>query len=247
MYTNYIIVLKLKSCYTIISIQTNSTKMKSLGDIMNIAAYIKTSMVDFDGHLCATVFTKGCNMVCDYCHNKDMNDVQSSINEEEILNHLEKRKGILTGVTLSGGEPTLQEGLIDFISKIKYLGYDIKLDTNGSNPVMLKTLHRLGLLDYVAMDLKTAPNNYKALTGMDFEHVRASYDFVRTLKNYEFRTTMYPKVSFEDIDKLLEMVDISHYVLQQYRPGHSLALDAYENQELLTFAKRKGIRIRGVH
>jgi pyruvate formate lyase activating enzyme len=214
---------------------------------MRIAAYIKTSMVDFDGHLSATVFTKGCNMVCDYCHNRDLNDLTSEIREDDILMHLEKRKGILTGVTISGGEPTLQEDLIDFITKIKHLGYEIKLDTNGSNPNMLKALYDLCLIDYVAMDLKTSPNNYKALTGMDFEQVRESYDFVRTLQHYEFRTTMYPKVSFEDIDELLEMVNIRHYVLQQYRPVHNLALHAYKDLELLNFAEIKGIRVRGVH
>jgi pyruvate formate lyase activating enzyme len=214
---------------------------------MKIAAYIKTSMVDFDGHLSATVFTKGCNMVCDYCHNRELNDLTSEIREDDILMHLEKRKGILTGVTISGGEPTLQEDLIDFITKIKRLGYKIKLDTNGSNPNMLKALYDLCLIDYVAMDLKTSPNNYKALTGMDFEEVRESYDFVRTLQHYEFRTTMYPKVSFDDIDGLLEMVDIRHYVLQQYRPVHNLALHAYEDLELMNFAKIKGMRVRGVH
>jgi len=213
---------------------------------MNIAAYIKTSMVDFDGHLSATVFTKGCNMTCDYCHNRDLKDQSTPIEEEEIMEHLRKRKGILTGVTLSGGEPTLQEDLGEFIAKIKHLGYKIKLDTNGSNPVMLKTLHRLGLVDYVAMDLKTAPENYKAITGMDFEHVRESYDFIRTLEHHEFRTTMYPKVSFKDVHKILEMVNKAHYVLQQYRPNHHQALKAYEDMDLMTFAKEKGIRIRGV-
>ncbi|MDF1617448.1 anaerobic ribonucleoside-triphosphate reductase activating protein [Petrocella sp. FN5] len=213
---------------------------------MNIAAYIKTSMVDFDGHLSATVFTKGCNMICDYCHNRDLKNQPSLMDEEEVLKHLDKRKGILTGVTLSGGEPTLQEDLIDFVTKVKNLGYAIKLDTNGSNPAMLKTLHSLGLIDYVAMDLKTAPSNYRKLTGMDFEQVRESYDFVRNLQHYEFRTTMYPEVSFEDVGMLLKMVDRGHYVLQQYRPNHSHALKPYEDQELLTFAKVNGIAIRGM-
>ncbi|MCF8020444.1 MAG: anaerobic ribonucleoside-triphosphate reductase activating protein [Vallitaleaceae bacterium] len=214
---------------------------------MNIAAYIKTSMVDFDGHLGATVFTKGCNMICNYCHNRDLNDQSPTMDEAAILKHLEKRKGILTGVTLSGGEPTLQEDIINFATKVKQLGYAVKLDTNGSNPQILKALCRLGLVDYVAMDLKTAPNNYKAITGMDFEQVRESYNFVSTLKHYEFRTTMYPKVSFDDIAKLAKMVDTGHYVIQQYRPNHSEALKPYEDQELLTFAKKKGIRIRGVN
>lgn len=219
---------------------------KTSGDFMNIAAYIKTSMVDFNGHLSATVFTKGCNMACDYCHNRDLNDLPTRIEEDAIMEHLRKRKGILTGVTLSGGEPTLQEDLIEFATKVKRLGYKIKLDTNGSNPIMLKALHRLGLVDYVAMDLKTAPENYKAITGMDFEHVRESYDFIRTLEHHEFRTTMYPKVSFEDVHKLLKMVNRAHYVLQQYRPNDSQALKAYEDLDLMAFAKEKSIRIRGI-
>jgi len=227
--------------------QLKMTVERYQSDTMNIAAYIKTSMVDFDGHLSATIFTKGCNMVCDYCHNWDLNNQNSTIKEEAILEHLKKRKGILTGVTISGGEPTLQEDIIDFATKVKNLGYRLKLDTNGSNPLKLKALYRLGLVDYVAMDLKTAPYNYKKLTGMDFDKVKESYDFVKTLEHYEFRTTMYPKVSFEDVSKLLKMVDRSHYVLQQYRPNHNLALKAYEDQDLLEFAKQNKVQIRGIH
>lgn len=125
---------------------------------MIIAGLDKNSFVDYPGKIAATVFTPYCNLNCYYCHNRilllsDAGKSQFTVNE--VVAFLEKRKGFLDGVVITGGEPTLQEGLKEFIQIVKALGYAVKLDTNGTNPEILKELLNKGLLDYVAMDIKS--------------------------------------------------------------------------------------------
>ena len=129
---------------------------------MIICGMEKFSMVDYDGYISCTVFTKGCNFLCPFCHNSSLvTGAAAEIPEEEVFDYLTKRKGLVDAVCITGGEPTLQRGLREFIEKVRALGYKVKLDTNGTNPRLLGELLGAGLLDYVAMDIKT-----------DFEHYR---------------------------------------------------------------------------
>jgi pyruvate formate lyase activating enzyme len=214
--------------------------------MMDIAAYIKTSLVDYEGHLCATIFTKGCNMSCDYCHNKALDGMEDLIAFEEVLDHLNKRKGVLTGVTFSGGEPTLQEDLMDAMRQVKALGYLVKLDTNGSRPEILKDLIHEGLVDYIAMDLKTSPKKYQHLTGIEFDSVKESIALIQSLPHYEFRTTMFPEVTFEDVEELIEMVGVAPYVLQQYRKNNAEDMTPYTDNLLKDFTSKHKLRLRGI-
>ena len=135
---------------------------------MKICGLQKTTLLDFPGHVAATVFTGGCNFRCPFCHNSDLlgNDAEVIYTDEEVLKFLAKRKGILEGVAITGGEPTLQPDLREFILRVRELGYRIKLDTNGSRPDVLKSLCEEGLIDYVAMDIKTCKERYPEVTGI---------------------------------------------------------------------------------
>lgn len=145
---------------------------------MDFRGLQKTTLLDYPGIIAATVFTAGCNFRCPFCHNGDLVLAANSlprIEETEVLAFLQKRKGILKGLCISGGEPTLQKGLPDFIQKVKDLGYLVKLDTNGSNPEMLKVLLENGLLSYVAMDIKNSPDSYEKTIGvMPLNHCEGS-------------------------------------------------------------------------
>ncbi len=152
-------------------------------------------MVDFEGHLCATVFTAGCNFRCPYCHNSDLVNIATPpiMTEDEFFAFLDKRKGLLDSICVSGGEPTLQPDLETFIKKIKEKGYLVKLDTNGTNFALLKTLIDKKLVDHVAMDIKNSLSAYPktACGNFDIEQIKKS---VALLKEghlpYEFRTTL---------------------------------------------------------
>ena len=135
---------------------------------MKICGLNKTTLLDYPGKVAATVFLGGCNFRCPFCHNSSLvlhENQQPEISQEDVLNFLKKRRGILDGVCITGGEPTLQKALPDFLSQIKELGYHIKLDTNGSHPQIIKTLWESHLIDKVAMDIKTSKASYPLLTG----------------------------------------------------------------------------------
>lgn len=165
----------------------------------------KLSLLDYPGKMASTLFTGGCNFRCPFCHNKDLvflPENMTEMKEEDIFSYLHKRKGLLEGVCVSGGEPLLQEGIEDYLSKIKDMGYLIKLDTNGSNPEKLKELVEMGLLDYVAMDVKNAPDAYGKTIGIeqyDITPIRESVSYL--LENhvpYEFRTTIVKEYHSEE-------------------------------------------------
>ncbi len=164
---------------------------------MQILGLEKMSLVDFDGLVAATVFTGGCNFLCEFCHNSALvlsyKDIPT-LDENEVLSYLKKRKGILDGVCISGGEPTLQKDLFSFAEKLKNIGYKVKLDTNGTNPEAIKYLYKNGLVDYFAMDIKNDRSNYAKIIGFDSfdtKKVEQSVDFFLSFNaNYEFRTTL---------------------------------------------------------
>lgn len=234
---------------------------------MIIKGFIKTSLIDYPGHVASTLFTSGCNFRCPYCHNRDLallEDDNRSCNQgytlfdpEEILLHLEKRKRVLDGVCISGGEPTLQLDLIDFIKKIKNLGLKVKLDTNGSQPWVLKQLFDQQLVDYVAMDIKNAPESYSRTSGVyvDYTFIKASIELIQQSGvPHEFRTTVVKEFHTADdifaIAHTLNQTD--HYYLQQFRPCSSQikeGFSAYEDatlkdwqDQLTSHSKNCGLR-----
>ncbi|RGT71797.1 anaerobic ribonucleoside-triphosphate reductase activating protein [Ruminococcus sp. AF18-22] len=164
---------------------------------MVIQGLQKLTLLDYPGKVACTLFTAGCNFRCPFCHNASLVthvDRKNDIPEEEALAFLKKRQGLLDGVCITGGEPLLQPDIEVFIRKIRDLGYLIKLDTNGSNVLLLKHLIEEGLLDYVAMDIKNAPDKYGVTIGIeeyDLENILQSVDFLLSGSiPYEFRTTV---------------------------------------------------------
>lgn len=166
---------------------------------MKISGFQKTSLIDYPGYIVSIVFTQGCNFRCPYCHNSDLLFSESTSKEyfpaEYIYSFVKNRKRLIDGVSISGGEPTLQPGLIDFIKDIKAMCLKVKLDTNGSRPEILETLLNNQLLDYIAMDIKGSLYNYEKIINQ-----KINTDFIKTsialIQNsgidYEFRTTVIP-------------------------------------------------------
>ncbi len=190
---------------------------------MVFAGFQKLTLLDFPGRMACILFTKGCNMRCPFCHNGSLvrADVVEEYTEEEILQYLKKRQGILEGVVISGGEPLLHKGLGDFLKKVKDLGYGVKLDTNGSFPQKLKDLVGDGLVDYVAMDIKNSPEKYSitAEADVDMDAIRESIEFLMSDSvDYEFRTTVVKELhTIEDIENAARMIKgAKRYYLQNF-------------------------------
>lgn len=163
---------------------------------MFITGLQKMTLLDYPGKVACTVFTQGCNFRCPFCHNSDLltRDAEQRISEEELLAFLKKRRGLLDAVCVSGGEPTLQPDLPELLERIREFGYSIKLDTNGSRPMMLRTLIESSLVDYVAMDVKNAPEQYSHTCGLDKPDLTSVEDSLQLLLSgtmpYELRTTV---------------------------------------------------------
>jgi pyruvate formate lyase activating enzyme len=192
----------------------------------------KTTLVDYPGKVAATVFTLGCNFRCPYCHNPELvlpkrMKEQPSITEKEILDFLKERQGYLKGLCITGGEPTIQVGLSDFIQKVNTLGISVKLDTNGSLPFVLKELIQKKLIDWVALDIKSPPNKYDIFTQgkIDVKNVDLSIKILKESKiNYEFRTTLAPEILVEkDIIEIVDWIKpASRYYLQRFQNKKTL-------------------------
>ncbi len=195
---------------------------------MNFSGFIKNSFVDYPNYISAVVFTFGCNFNCWYCHNRRIIEDKSSenISEEEVLNFLSKRKGFIDGLVISGGEPTLNPELENFIRKVKALGFKVKLDTNGTNPNIVEKLLKDNLLDFVAMDVKTSKENYSKLVGreVDFDKISKSINLLKNSSvDYEFRTTFAPDVSLSDVEGIGKLIcGAKAYAIQKYNPPESL-------------------------
>lgn len=208
---------------------------------MLILGWVKTTLLDYPGQIATTLFTGGCNFRCPYCHNRDLVLKSKSLiphEEEEIFSFLIKRRNVLTGVCITGGEPTLQPDLPEFVRRIKELGYLIKLDTNGSNPQMLHSLIHSGLIDYCAMDIKNAPQKYKITVGLDGDHTEfdltAIEESVQILVHqqlipYEFRTTVVKELHSEtDLSAIARWIAGSNaYFLQSYTDSTGVLCDGY--------------------
>ena len=212
---------------------------------MQICGYQKTTLLDFPGCVAATVFTGSCNFSCPFCHNRSLVlNPANRIEEEEIFQFLEKRRSVLSGICISGGEPTLQEDLIPFLLRVRSLGYRIKLDTNGYLPQVLQDLIDRELLDYIAMDIKSGHCTYPTITGRpDFvmEPILASIKLIENSGiGYEFRTTVVREFhTAEDFLEIAEMLSSSSpYFLQSFRDSGSVlmpGLHAYSPEEMRRF------------
>ncbi|NLH46940.1 MAG: anaerobic ribonucleoside-triphosphate reductase activating protein [Acholeplasmataceae bacterium] len=172
---------------------------------MIIGGMQKTSTIDFPGVLSCVLFTRGCNLDCFYCHNRNL--IASSgdcLTEDVVMSFLEKRRGLLEGVTISGGEPTLQQDLLIFLRKVKEMGYLVKLDTNGQKPETVSKLCREGLLDYAAVDLKALKEDYNKVCGEDgYAAVIETINFLQESEiGFEVRTTLYPGMTIDELRKL---------------------------------------------
>lgn len=190
---------------------------------MNIVGFEKNSFVDFPSNIASVVFTPGCNFNCWYCHNKEIiNETEGTFDQNQILNFLKERVGFLDGVVVTGGEPTMQADLLEFIKSIKEIGLKVKLDTNGTNPKRVKDLIDNNLLDYIAMDIKAPFEKYNIITPINsglIELIKQSVDIIKNSNiDYEFRTTFAPNLSVEDIKKIMDEIgEVKCYTLQAYR------------------------------
>lgn len=190
---------------------------------MCILGFQKTTLLDYPHKLAATIFFGGCNFRCPFCHNAELviQNQLPELSKDTILSYLKKRSGILEGVCITGGEPTLSKGLPDFIHKIKELGLLVKLDTNGSNPSMLKELTQTHSIDYVAMDIKNSLKKYEETAGakVNLSHIQESIDLLMTSTiPYEFRTTVVRELhTEEDIIQIGQWLHgASQYYLQNF-------------------------------
>jgi len=227
----------------------------------------KTTLVDFPGKIAATIFTSGCNFRCVFCHNTALVNTQAGaelpvIDPEELLAYLRGRTKQLEGICISGGEPTLHADLPEFIRAIKQIGYAVKLDTNGTNPAMLKKLFAEKLLDYTAMDIKGPLELYPQIvnTEVDMEKITESIELImQSGVPYEFRTTVLP--AFLDEKNFIKVAGLINgadcYYLQQFHAGEHLLNPAYQQAagytdgQLNLFARKfepfvQKVAVRGV-
>lgn len=198
---------------------------------MLISGVTKLTLIDFPDKTACIIFTAGCNFRCGYCHNPEfvlperLKEIAPGfIPEEAMLNFLQKRQGMLEGVVITGGEPTLHPDLEAFIRKVHALGYAVKLDTNGNRPDVLRRLIEEGLLDYVAMDFKIDHARYPDLVGPGGipGKVRESFDLLKEGRvPYEFRTTLVREIHTDEVlrDMKRELGGAVRYFLQTFRPG----------------------------
>ena len=229
---------------------------------MTINGMQKLTLLDYPGNVACLIFTQGCNFRCPFCHNSgllDMNNNCEKIDEKEVFKYLEKRKGLLDGVCISGGEPLLQKDIEYFIRKVKDLGYKVKLDTNGRSPKKLKQLIEEGLIDYVAMDIKNDFLNYDKTAGMctNIDNIKKSIEIIENSNiEYEFRTTIVKQ--FHDVGKLEKIIQYigpnARYYIQNYQDCSSVlqrGLDGFDEEELLNIKNTLGVKypnlvVRGV-
>ena len=250
------------------TVTNNSRQQLNLSEDLSdlkIGGLVKMSLVDYPDKVCATIFTSGCSFKCPYCHNRDLVYIPenySFVNVEEIFSYLEKRKNLLDGVCISGGEPLMQEKLIPFLKEIKNIGYDIKLDYTGNFLNRLKEIVELDLVDYIAMDIKNTKEKYAMTIGNESEHfsvdmIDESMQYIKQCGiPYEFRTTIVKELHTKD-----DILNIAKWIgtceawyLQQFNDSDNCihaGFHAYETEEMNDiFVEAKkimpNVKLRGV-
>jgi pyruvate formate lyase activating enzyme len=196
---------------------------------MIIGGLTKFTLLDFPEKVAATVFTQGCVWQCPFCHNPSLlagrpSSLVDEIRENYFWKFLAERAGKLDAVVISGGEPTLQPDLLNFITKIHEMGFLVKLDTNGTRPEILKKILDAGFVDYVAMDIKHAPEKYHLATGKEvrLENIKASMGILASSGiTFEFRTTVVPGIhDYADFEEIGSWVNgTKNYYIQRFRPN----------------------------
>lgn len=217
---------------------------------MKFTGIQKITLVDYDKEISTTLFTGGCNFRCPFCHNFEfvlMNDDVEIFDTEEIFKYLDSRKHLLTAVVITGGEPTLYKDLKDVIKRIKAMGYKVKLDTNGTNPLIVEELFKESLIDYCAVDIKNSKELYPMTIGID------NYDISNIIKtvefllhngyDYEFRTTIiknyHTKESIREIGKWVQ--GAKRFFLQKFEMSENVPLKSLETEELKNVLEYKHI------
>lgn len=220
---------------------------------MIIGGFEKLTLLDYKGKVAGIIFTGGCNFRCPYCHNGDIvtNIYNNEFDIEEITSYLKKRKNILDGVVISGGEPLIHSDIEELIAPIKELGYSVKLDTNGTYPERLKALIEKKYLDYIAMDIKGPVNKYALITGITANHIEVKnlsgkiHNSIELIMgsgiDYEFRTTyvkgLHTTEDFENTGRLIKGAD--NYYIQNFRQCENVldksnTFESFSNEELFT-------------
>lgn len=231
---------------------------------MQFYGFQKMTLLDYPGRVACTLFTGGCNMRCPFCHNAllvtELDESSERYEEAEVLAYLTRRQGLLDGVCVTGGEPTLQPGLESFLREVKRLGYAVKLDTNGTRPAVLATLVEAGLVDYVAMDVKNSPDRYAATAGVSEEEIAGVFESMDYLLggvvDYEFRTTVVRELHTpEDIAAISRRIKgARRYYLQCFKDSGDLICNGWSAhtpatmEEMRRIAAEQGIptELRGV-
>ncbi len=211
---------------------------------MKIGGIQKFSTVDYPGYVCAAIFTIGCNMRCGYCHNPELvlpEQFVHTLPQEDILMFLQKRIGQLEAVAISGGEPTDQPDLADFIRTVKNMGYLVKLDSNGTRPWVLEQLVSEKLVDFIAMDIKGPLSKYVQIAArpVDLEAIKRSIGIVKSLPGHEFRTTIVrSQLQPSDFEQIGELVEgAGRYALQHFRSNGTLVSPQFANAQSFTEAE----------
>ena len=229
---------------------------------MNITGLQKMTLLDFPGRVACTVFLGGCDFRCPFCHNYEMVDgsLDPLMDDNELIKFLEKRKGLLDGVAVTGGEPCLHKGLPGLLGRFRDLGYAVKLDTNGYHPDVLEEVLKNDLADYVAMDIKNSPEKYAVTCGVpevDMARIKTSITLLKNgTADYEFRTTAVKELhdarDFEEIGKLIR--GAKRYFIQSFTDRDSVpygGLTAPSKADLEAFAAAAGrfvesVSLRGI-
>lgn len=197
---------------------------------MRIAALQRVTLIDYPGKIGATVFTQGCNFRCPYCHNPELVDparYEPIISEKEVLSFLDKRRGKLDAVTVTGGEPSIHRSLGRFLETLREMGYLIKIDTNGSNPDVVEKIISRKLVDYLAMDVKGPLDKYGEIASVkiDTSKIRRSIEIITSSGiEHEFRTTILrSQLNLQDLISVARLIKKAHlYVLQPFVPSKIL-------------------------
>jgi pyruvate formate lyase activating enzyme len=237
--------------------------------VVGFKGWVRTSLIDFPDHIATVLFTGGCNFRCPMCHNAELvlhPDDGDDLDCKVLWRFLDERVGKVTGVVISGGEPTLQPDLRAFVERVRGLGYAVKLDTNGYRPDVLRDLLKTGLIDFVAMDIKAPPVKYPLLTGLDRVDIDRIEESVALLSSseviVEYRTTVVPEfIDVNDIEALARWLSAragvrASYVLQQFRGLNTLDprlsnVSPLNSDILREMAERAGrsltnVKLRGV-
>ena len=220
---------------------------------MKLHGLQKMTLLDFPGHVACTVFLGGCDFRCPYCHNFELADgtAKPLMEEEEFFSFFAKRKGLLDGVAVTGGEPCLHRELPAFLRRVREMGFGTKLDTNGHHPALLGQILEEGLADYVAMDIKNSPGKYPATCGIaegmpavDLSRIRESIGLImEKAPDYEFRTTVVAEFhearDFEEIGKMIS--GAKQYFLQSFTDRDTVPFEGFHAPEPADLQKYAGI------